>query len=218
MIQRGIENSTRVNGAVIERLLTESCEYAQKFLDKTSNTAQLAGTTYVSVLIWNKWKAFFSNAGDSRAFLASTSKKGNKVECRLTTDDHKPENPQEKKRIEKAGGVVMTLKDDDGSDFGPARVWNKEMTAPGLAMSRSIGDSYAHSFGVIATPDHKQIELNSDDKFIFLASDGVFEFLDNSYCIKKIQHYYAKDDKETACKKLVKRSIKEWKEVCLFLK
>ena len=60
------------------------------------------------------------------------------------------------------------------------------MTAPGLAMSRSIGDQFAHTLGVIATPDTKYIDLIPEDKFIFLASDGVFEFLDNKRIIKKV--------------------------------
>ena len=105
MIKKSIENAREIDEKVIKDVITECCENAQTILEKTRNMVLLAGTTFVSVLIWNGTKAFFSNAGDSRAFLAS--KKGNKMECRLTTDDHKPENPKEKKRIEKGGGVVM---------------------------------------------------------------------------------------------------------------
>ena len=35
------------------------------------------------------------------------------------------------------------------------RVWLSEEDYPGLAMSRSLGDSVAESVGVIATPDTK---------------------------------------------------------------
>jgi hypothetical protein len=82
----------------------------------------------------------------------------------------------ERKRIERHGGIVEAFKDEDGSDFGPKRVWNGEMTAPGLAMSRSIGDGYAHQFGVSSVPDVWNIRVCPEDRFIVIASDGVFEF------------------------------------------
>lgn len=199
MVKRYIEKKKNVTQEIITDAIRDSCELAQRLLEKSNNQVILAGTTYVSALIWNNQYIFLSNAGDSRAFLAS--KKGNHVVVRLETDDQKPENPEEEKRIRKAGGVVMALKDDDGSDFGPARVWNREMTAPGLAMSRSIGDKFAHGLGVIATPETKVIALCAEDKFVCLCSDGVFEFLSNQYCIGKILPYYTKGDLQGACKK-----------------
>ena len=50
---------------------------------------------------------------------------------------------------------------------------------PGLAMSRSIGDFVAHSVGVSPNPEVIKFELQPDDKFIVIASDGVWEFLTN---------------------------------------
>ena len=50
---------------------------------------------------------------------------------------------------------------------------------PGLAMSRSIGDYVAHSVGVSTDPEVMRFDLNSDHKFIVIASDGVWEFLSN---------------------------------------
>lgn len=41
---------------------------------------------------------------------------------------------------------------DDGVEFGPYRVWLKNESYPGLAMSRSIGDLIASSVGVICNP------------------------------------------------------------------
>lgn len=46
-------------------------------------------------------------------------------------------------------------------------------------MSRSLGDEVAHSVGVSSVPEVKQFLLCPDDKFIVIASDGVFEFLSN---------------------------------------
>lgn len=59
------------------------------------------------------------------------------------SNDHKPELPEEKKRIEKKGGRVEPLYDDYNNPYGPYRVWLKKDDLPGLAMSRSIGDEVA---------------------------------------------------------------------------
>lgn len=59
------------------------------------------------------------------------------------------------------------------------RVWLKHEDIPGLAMSRSFGDSMACRVGVNAIPEIHTYELNPEDKIIILASDGVWEFLDN---------------------------------------
>lgn len=46
-------------------------------------------------------------------------------------------------------------------------------------MSRSIGDYVAHSVGVSTNPEVTRFDLVEDDKFIVIASDGVWEFLSN---------------------------------------
>ena len=42
----------------------------------------------------------------------------------------------------------MSYLDADGKPVGPARVWLKTQNIPGLAMSRSLGDTVAHTVGV----------------------------------------------------------------------
>ena len=69
--------------------------------------------------------------------------------------DHKPNLPLEKERIHASNGKVMQMKDMFGRSVGPYRVWLKNEQAPGLAMSRSIGDLVAQSAGVISTPEIK---------------------------------------------------------------
>lgn len=53
------------------------------------------------------------------------------------------------------------------------------MERPGLAMSRSLGDKAGREVGVISEPDIYEILLKEEDKFIIIASDGVWEFLSN---------------------------------------
>ena len=46
-------------------------------------------------------------------------------------------------------------------------------------MSRSLGDGLAHTIGVSWEPEVKQLVLEPSDKFIVIASDGVWEFISN---------------------------------------
>ena len=60
----------------------------------------------------------------------------------------------------------MQLSNNAGRRVGPHRVFNSQMTAPGLAMSRSLGDAYAHSLGVSAKPTCHVHRLRSADQFV----------------------------------------------------
>ena len=63
--------------------------------------------------------------------------------------------------------------------MGPERVWLKHEDIPGLAMSRSFGDQVAARVGVNAVPEVSEYHMSPADKVIILASDGVWEFLEN---------------------------------------
>lgn len=76
-----------------------------------------------------------ANCGDSRVIVGDRQKPNGPLLALDLTTDHTPLLPNEKARIEAAGGYVA--KDDSESE---ARVWlNRDMTC-GLAMSRSLGD------------------------------------------------------------------------------
>ena len=93
--------------------------------------------------------------------------------------DHKPDRKDEHERIIECGGRVDTFREPNGESVGPARVWLKEQQVPGLAMSRSLGDYVASTVGVISEPEFFEMEIKAHDKFIVLASDGLWEFIDN---------------------------------------
>lgn len=46
-------------------------------------------------------------------------------------------------------------------------------------MSRSFGDKVAHSVGVSHEAEVKKYSMTDKDKFVVVASDGVWEFMDN---------------------------------------
>ena len=57
-------------------------------------------------------------------------------------------------------------------------------------MTRSFGDGMAAKVGVNAIPELGEIELTQNDKYIVLASDGVWEFLKNIDVAKIIFPFY----------------------------
>lgn len=81
-------------------------------------------------------------------------------------------------RVEPYVGINIFKTYTENNEFvGPARVWLKEQQIPGLAMSRSFGDEVAASVGVIAEPEITEWSFKPEDKFMILASDGVWEFI-----------------------------------------
>ena len=92
-----------------------------------------------------------ANIGDSRAVLYFL--KDGMWNIQPLSNDHKPDNPVEKRRILGAKGRVEPFYANDGNAVGPARVWLLNEQVPGLAMSRSFGDYVASTVGVISDPE-----------------------------------------------------------------
>jgi len=126
--------------------------------------------------------------------------------------DHKPELPEEHARINKHGGRVEAYKDEFGHDFGPKRVWLKYENLPGLAMSRSFGDLCASRAGVIQIPEVKEYQLTKNDRAIFLASDGVWEFLEDDDVMNILIPFLKNKQEELGVNEVVKKSVAHWKK------
>jgi len=128
------------------------------------------------------------------------------------SEDHKPDLPKEQDRVEKCGGRVEPILGPAGQYLGPQRVWLLNEDTPGLAMSRSLGDGLAHSVGVSWEPEVKQLNLEPADKFIVIASDGVWEFLSNEAIARIVWPYYVKNSPEQAGNAIVRAAAQKWKE------
>lgn len=79
-------------------------------------------------------------------------------------------------------------------------------------MSRSIGDEIAHSIGVSENPEIMRFDLRSDDKFIVIASDGVWEFLTNEEIGQIVWPYYLQNSPEQAGNAIVRAAAKKWRK------
>ena len=79
-------------------------------------------------------------------------------------------------------------------------------------MTRSIGDLVAQSVGVTSFPDIIEVDLTKEDKFIIIASDGVWEFLSNEEVAEIVLPFFEKKNAEGAAEALVRKSYTRWKE------
>ena len=186
-------------------ILKRAFRHAERDIGKNSDIdANFSGTTCVMVFQIGE-KLICANVGDSRAIMV----KGNKI-IPLSIDQ-KPDDPEESKRIIENGGEISQF-EEDGEKSGPFRVWKKGEVYPGIAMSRSIGDLIASTLGVIPEPKFIEDTIDKDTKFIVVASDGVWEFLDNNAVKDIVMPYYEKNDPNGACKELIKKSTEWWNQ------
>ncbi|KAK9734670.1 hypothetical protein RND81_04G156000 [Saponaria officinalis] len=147
------------------------------------------GSCCITALI-TKGHLVVSNAGDCRAVMS----RGGVAEA-LTTD-HRPSRPDEKDRIEIKGGYIDCFKG----------VWRIQGS---LAVSRGIGDRQLKQW-VIAEPETKSVKISSNDEFVILASDGLWEKVTNQEAVDIIRPLCIGNDKPlpiTACKKLVDMAV-----------
>ena len=169
--------------------------------------SDLSGSTCVS-LIYTPQKLIIANVGDSRCVLGSQVK--DEWKYVNLSRDHKPDIKEEADRILKKGGRIRQMIDEDGNFAGPLRVYMKDKDMPGLAMTRSFGDYYASIAGTIAVPEIKEHILVPEDRFLVLASDGLFEFISSEEVGNIVKGYYEKDDIVGCCEFLYKESYRKW--------
>jgi len=103
---------------------------------------------------------YVANAGDTRAVLSK-----NGAAERLSVD-HKASDPTEIERIKGLGGKII-----DGRVAG------------GLAITRALGDHAYKSFGVTASPYVVRHVLRPFDKYLVIASDGIWDTVNDTQAI-----------------------------------
>jgi protein phosphatase 1L len=133
----------------------------------TATTAVLIGRRLVT-----------GHVGDSRAVI------GEGGTATPLTNDHKPNRPDERSRIEKVGGTVVHA--------GTWRVGGV------LAVSRSFGNRQLKQW-VVSHPEIREDLMHSTTSCVILASDGIWDVVDNQEAIDIVAQY---EDAESAAKAL----------------
>ncbi|XP_057867559.1 probable protein phosphatase 2C 2 [Cryptomeria japonica] len=121
-----------------------------------------SGTSCVTALI-KDGNMVVSNAGDCRAVI---SRDGH---AEGLTSDHRAAREDERERIENSGGYVDCRHG----------VWRVQGV---LAISRGIGDLHMKDY-ILAEPDTKKIEIESDCEFLIMASDGLWDKVTNQEAV-----------------------------------
>jgi len=124
------------------------------------------GSTAVVVLILDG-VIYCANTGDSRALLCR------KARALQLSNDHKPNHPEERLRIEFQGGFVS------GN-----RVLGR------LAVSRAFGDRELKAF-VPSEPEVTATPLEEGDDFLVLGCDGLWDVVDNERVAQLTRTYVA---------------------------
>ncbi|XP_031553359.1 protein phosphatase 1F-like [Actinia tenebrosa] len=158
-------------------MMTDEC-----FGLKARTEGLKSGCTAVTVLISND-TLHVAWLGDSQAVL---SKGGEAV---ILMEPHKPDQKDEKDRIEALGGCVVY--------FGAWRVNGN------LSVSRAIGD-VEHKPYISGEPCLSEFTLEGDEEFVVLACDGLWDTVGREEVVKLVNAHVAEgNDRGTAAKLLV---------------
>jgi serine/threonine protein phosphatase PrpC len=191
----------------VHGILTRAVNKVADGLAQTTIPLQHSGTTFIGSLIFDN-RIYTANVGDSQGMLLSSGD-DNSVVIKDLNYLHNPDVPTERARIERAGGKVSQIPGLPTQEAGPFRIWLADMSGPGLAMARSIGDSVAHSVGAIHTPTIDKKTIDASCKYCLWASDGVFEFLTTT---DVAQHINKNSDLKEMAKSIVKASVRMWRK------
>jgi len=200
----------------IEAMVETIAKLHRKISTAKDFVTDWSGTTTTLVTINNSDKKIYvAWVGDSRAILVTTMNGWKNVHAVALTRDHNYSTDEEKERIGNQGGIVSSWKDQEGKELGPLRCWKDEsMTSPGLAMSKSIGDSVAHSIGVNADADSMEMNIpeNADHCALIIASDGVWDVMSNDSVANFVVSYMKnkKNEKRLVSEKLCLEAQSHW--------
>ncbi|RCI01490.1 Protein phosphatase 2C 2 [Rhizopus stolonifer] len=150
---------------------------------------EASGCTAIVALLTKDNVLYVSNAGDSRAIISAHGL------AIALSQDHKPNNPKETERIQKAGGHV---------EFGRVN--------GNLALSRALGDFEFKNASnlppeqqaVTADPDITVHTLTEKDEFMVLACDGIWDCLTNQEVVNFVRKHIAnRASLKEICEKLM---------------
>ncbi len=192
----------------LEMSIFQALEKTVESLTKSEVDSYFSGTTMNAILIVLN-NVFVCNVGDSRSVMASGKDFINIIEL---SEDHKPENEQERRRIISKNGRIEQMKDEDGKPYGPLRVWMMHENLPGLAMTRSIGDMIGASIGITWRPSMVIKKLEPfENAILFVASDGVWEVAENYEVMLECKLFWREKNIEGACDSIMAEILQNWK-------
>lgn len=165
-------------------------------IDEKTKYYQSTGSTASAAVITTDGRLHIAHLGDSPVFLCRVEKSGHvRVKSMFDINSHKPWNDKERKRIEEAGGFIIS-----------GRVG-------GLNMSRAFGDAAIKGSQeqqlISKEPDIYHHDLNGEFKnegdrlFIIVGSDGITDYSNQPSPF---------DSAKEVIRLIIKQAVKEKKE------
>ncbi|XP_074079644.1 protein phosphatase 1D isoform X2 [Macrotis lagotis] len=190
-----------------------------------------SGTT-ASVVIIRGTKMYVAHVGDSGVVLGvQDDPKDDFVRAVEVTQDHKPELPKERERIEGLGGSVINKsgvnrvvwKRPRLTHNGPVRRSTVIDQIPFLAVARALGDLWSYDFytGEFVVSPEPDTSVHTLDprkhKYIILGSDGLWNMIPPQDAIAMCQDqeekkYLMGEHGQSCAKMLVNRALGRWRQ------
>ena len=101
------------------------------------------------------------------------------------------------------------------SSEGVLRVWAANIEAPGLAMTRSMADTFGRQAGIISTPEVKYFKLTNEIRYFILGSDGIWDMLTEEDVACIVQTSLGTSNLAEKAKILVDAAHQKWVAHCL---
>jgi len=177
--------------------------------EDVDTTQSGASVTLIIYDVKNKG-LLIGNVGDTKVVMGKNKPGEKSIKPQLLTEDHYPSVATEKARIEAAGGRVAATEDVQLGELGGQRVWKGTSDKPGLPLSRSIGDKMAKELGVTAEASLNKVTLTADDRFLVLASGGIWKVFSPQEVVDLVAQ---QSDAASACDALVKEASQRWEEL-----
>jgi len=147
-----------------------------------------------------------AHVGDSRAVLCRAG------QAVAISEDHKPDRMDERKRVERAGGLVLNVRGSwriaaPANPNASGRASRREYQ--GLALSRSLGDLAFKQPTQLSVPDPevKVLPLTEKDLFLILGTDGIYKVLSNQEVVDLASRHW--EDPEEAAKAIVRAAFQQ---------
>lgn len=181
--------------------LLKSVTEINEVVMKSKIDSEFSGSTFIGVIIHGD-NLYCANVGDSGAIVGTYT--GSWGSTRLS-EEHNPLRKDEADRIVANGGRI-------GSHVkgGPLRIWYLDENFPGLAMTRSIGDKASRVIGLIGDAEIFYKKLTKHDKFVIIASDGLWEFIGYNEAVNLVGEMVVAGKSELSCEKLLREATLRW--------
>jgi len=188
-------------------------------------SSRTSGSTSVSVYFWDD-NVTVCNVGDSRAVAGEFLSDREKVVAKALSRDQTAFRQDERDRVISCGARVLNHGQAQGHaethenwndehvgvhlekihDDAP-RVWDRDNLFPGCQFTRSFGDFAVEDLGIHSQPEIVTLKISASERYLVLASDGVWEFLTNQDVIDICCRFSNPKD---ACDAIVELSSKLW--------